>query len=81
MELTDAQFEKLKQRIKNVTSIDELMGRDGPLPSPPFHPFSFSPFFDPTTFSPFSPFPRLYFSSRLRNMNSDKRVHHTEHHR
>ena len=33
MELTDAQFEKLKQRIKNVNSIDELMGKDGPLTS------------------------------------------------
>jgi putative transposase len=31
MELTDAQFEKLKERVKNVNSIDELMGKDGPL--------------------------------------------------
>jgi transposase-like protein len=29
MELTDAQFEKLRQRIKDVQSIDELMGKQG----------------------------------------------------
>jgi transposase-like protein len=29
MELIDAQFEKLKQQIKNVQSIDELMGKEG----------------------------------------------------
>jgi transposase-like protein len=29
MELTDAQFEKLKQQVKNVKTIDELMGKNG----------------------------------------------------